>query len=818
MVNVLKSLPVRKALREKGRSLCTMAAVFCTTVLFVTVFSTMFFMADAAEEMLRENSPILADAAFFVTDDAYARIRKSPRVFEAGSGIRLADMRDAPGAADLQLFTFDDQMARWMRCFPAQGRMPESAREIVVSDQYLRDRGLSYPLDEPLTLTYSIEGESYTDRFTVTGVYEMSGQPLHVILASDALYQNICRELERRGIAPGDAVSRMAGVRFSSRGNVRRIMSRLIAEEALSFDEGELFLNDVSVFDGIGPGALLAFGALILALMLTGYLFISNIFRICIPADARFYGRLSTNGVTKKEIGRIFVRQNRLLFLAAAILALLVGYAFASAVLPGIINTYTTLQVKQRADPMIFVLSLAFSYATVRVSERGPLRLAKNAAPIEMKKYTGNYPRIKAADSKSCLNKFAMRHLRSDRVKVVMVCISLALGILLSGAFYTIVAGFDEEEYVRGDLDADFLIAKKPVFTNPNLNLYSYERTSAEELAPYKSLPGIVSAGGGSSSHVCLFPSEEVWNAFVSVVGESLYSTPGQMVTEVYGLDDLLLEALTPIDGEIDPALFHTGNYVLLDPILSDDNTNRTACYAPGETVTIPFLSGEEKTYTVMAVVESLPYSLSLPGRYQASNLYLPREEWMRREHRNDYYMYAFHVSPQFHEQWDDVLTQMEARTGGRLAYRSAKTSAEDARDYTNGLKLAGALLSLILLSMGILNFINCTAGGIYSRRRELSVLQSMGLSRREIRALLIREGMLFMAGGFVPGALLSVPLVWLLSERLLAAPYIQYRFYPQIYLAFALLFSAAAIVTPWAACHLMDRRENFLERLGGKY
>ena len=73
MLGTLKKIPIRKAIREKGKSLCVMSAVFFTTVLFVTVFSTLFFVMDAAGEMMKAASPIRSDAAFGVTAEEYER-------------------------------------------------------------------------------------------------------------------------------------------------------------------------------------------------------------------------------------------------------------------------------------------------------------------------------------------------------------------------------------------------------------------------------------------------------------------------------------------------------------------------------------------------------------------------------------------------------------------------------------------------------------------------------------------------------------------------------------------------------------------------
>ena len=815
MVNVLNKIPIRKAIREKRKSICIISAVFFTTVLFVTIFSTLFFVIDTGEEMMRASSPILSDVWFMTTEEEYERICKNPLVSEAGMGIRIGSMMEQSGVGELLLFDVDEKMAQWMRYDPTEGRMPEKGNEIVVSDQYLRDRGLTYEVDMPIELTYFIADEEYTGTFTIVGIYDKKAmQPYHAVLTSDEFYRDICKRLEQRRIKPEDATYQIAGVMFSSRGNVRRLATILITEEELDLEAGQIFLNDVSLLGSVGIGTWAALICMLVFVMAIGYLFISNIFHISISGDARFYGKLATNGVTKKEIKKLISRQNNILFLVSAIPALLVGYAFAATILPGILNVYTTIQVKSSGNFRIFVLSLVFAYATVKVSERKPIKLAKNSSPIEMKKYMGKFKQVTKTDNKDCLNKFVARHFKSDKKKVIKVCVSVALSILLANTFYAAAAGFDEKKYVEGNLDEDFIIAKKPIFTNPNVNTISYERTSEEEIAEYKNLTGIKEKGGAVVSQVCLSPSEEIWDAFIRIMGENPYSTPGEMYADAYGLDDIMVEKLKPIDGEVDLELFHAGNYVLLNPIMSDDNIDNVACYKPGDEVTIPFRSGEVGTYTVMAIVESLPYSLSFPGRWYASDMYLPMEEWQAKEKQNDYYIYAFDVEEEYHDLWEDTL---ESRLGGKdsaLAYQSARTEAEKAKGYITALKLAGFVLSVIMLSMGILNFINCTVGGIYSRRKELAILQSMGMEKQEIKISLAKEGMLYMGGGLVPGVLLSILGVYVLLEKVLMLPFIEYHFYPAVYLLFAMLGGISAVLVPCISYRVMDKKEDFLTRI----
>ncbi len=642
MVSVLRKIPIRKAVREKGKSLCVAAAVFFTTVLFVMVFSTLFFVMDAAEEMMKASSPMLSDAMLSVTEEEYERICANPGVAETSTGIIVARMREPSGAGIIPLYEAEEQMARWMRYYPVEGRMPERGNEIVVSDQYLRERGLTYREDLPINLTFTyLDEKEYTETFTVVGVYKRALQPYHAIL--------VCAYWEQCGLDPREAADRQAGVMFSSHGNVRRLASMLVMEEEIDLEEGEIYINDISLLSSLDFSTWAALLALVLLVMWLGYLFISNIFHLSVTGDARFFGKLSTNGITKKEIKKLIRRQNNILFLAAVVPALLVGYLFSAAVLPGILSAFMTIQARGSGNGWIFVLAFAFSYLTVRVSERKPMKLAKNASPVEMKRYIGGFRRVKTVDDGDCLKKFVVRHFQSDKIKVLKVCVSIAVSILLANIFYAVTAGFDVESYVAGDLDADYIFAKESVFTNPSLNPVSYERIAREEIAGCRGLPGVEAAGGASRSHICLLPTQEEWDAFEEIWGEGAYSDPGKMWTGAYGLDAMLLQKLQPISGTIDPDQFQTGKYILLDPILSDDNKENVACYQPGDEVTVPFASGEVGTYTVMAIVEELPESMRFPGRYYASNVYLPMSEWQDKEQQDDYYLYAFDVKETFH-------------------------------------------------------------------------------------------------------------------------------------------------------------------------
>ena len=55
-----------------------------------------------------------------------------------------------------------------------------------------------------------------------------------------------------------------------------------------------------------------------------------------------------------------------------------------------------------------------------------------------------------------------------------------------------------------------------------------------------------------------------------------------------------------------------------------------------------------------------------------------------------------------------------------------------------------GTIIALLLLFVGVLNYANTIASGIQNRRLIFSVMESIGMSRKQINQLLIREGILY--------------------------------------------------------------------------
>ena len=70
---------------------------------------------------------------------------------------------------------------------------------------------------------------------------------------------------------------------------------------------------------------------------------------------------------------------------------------------------------------------------------------------------------------------------------------------------------------------------------------------------------------------------------------------------------------------------------------------------------------------------------------------------------------------------------------------------------------MLGGALSFIVGLVGILNFFNAILTGILSRRREFAMLQSIGMTGKQLKTMLVCEGLIYALGSIVLSLLLTV-------------------------------------------------------------
>jgi putative ABC transport system permease protein len=99
--------------------------------------------------------------------------------------------------------------------------------------------------------------------------------------------------------------------------------------------------------------------------------------------------------------------------------------------------------------------------------------------------------------------------------------------------------------------------------------------------------------------------------------------------------------------------------------------------------------------------------------------------------------------------------------------YESKATIREEFSEYEKMFLLVGGVLCAIIGLVGILNFFNAIMTGILSRRHEFAVLQSVGMTNRQLRTMLMYEGLFYVFSSVVVEVILSLVLMPLLGNVL---------------------------------------------------
>src|SRR5699024_9379827 len=149
--------------------------------------------------------------------------------------------------------------------------------------------------------------------------------------------------------------------------------------------------------------------------------------------------------------------------------------------------------------------------------------------------------------------------------------------------------------------------------------------------------------------------------------------------------------------------------------------------------------------YTVAALV-TVPSALSY--RYYGSDEFILNDQTFVQDTGTDSIMYyAFDTTDESNADMETFLSDYTENVNPELDYESKATYAGEFESMRSMFLLLGGALSFIVGLVGVLNFFNAILTGIIARQRELAVLQAVGMTGRQMRAMLVWEGLLYALG-----------------------------------------------------------------------
>ena len=632
---------------------------------------------------------------------------------------------------------------------------------------------------------------------------------------------------------------RMMGITFSDTKNIDAKTQKVLRESGLtelSFQtnlaytpelQSSILAENLSMYSGM------------MLVFLAGYLIIYNVFQISVAADIQFYGKLRTLGTTKKQLKKLIYGQGNRLSAIGIPIGLAAGYLLGVLLVPVWIPM-KEMRAVVSASPVIFVGSALFSYITVLISCMLPARMAGKVSPIEALRYTDGsasyHKKKKKTKNGASLQGMAWANLWRSRKRTVVVICSLTLGLVLMSYFYAKNVSFDVEKYLMDLTVADYQVDDA---TNDASSFYdpASKTISDTMLAEIMGLGegGAVEATGRLYSRqeplvlseqakrnltdfyneerladfASYDPSFPEWKAGfeAAVAGEVCMYT-------IYGADGLILEAAAGsgylLDGAFDAALFATGQYCLaIGPSMVPGDVVPT--HAVGEKVLIA-----GRAFEVMAVLSPLRPMVSGQDSLAFDlPLVLPADVFTKMWQGSNLRKFYFNVTDEAMEDAKELINRYQQGEAAGMNVVSRQTMIAQYEAQTRASSVMGYAVSIIIALVGVLNFVNSMVTAIIARRREFAMIQSVGMTKRQLWQMLTFEGLCYAGLTLLAAYILGALAVGVLLRAMVTAVegYSTFRFtlFPLVCCTPVLIVTA--LVIPYL-CFRNLERQSIVERL----
>lgn len=812
-----KKLAKMSFVASKGRNRMAVAAIILTTVLFCGLFTLGSGLVESAHRAnLVMSGGDVHGRVQHIDDAIYHDLANNDLVAEMGYTQKLADGFTLPALQkrDTRFWYYDETAMTMQFVTPTGGHIPKEADEVMTDTVTLELLDVPQKVGAPITLSFTVHGKPVTRTFRLAGWWESyPGITYGTVVASAAYVQAHRDELFEKATDDRDDTGTVTGlIHFHDTKSLRADMEALLAETDYSTDyEKSNYVNA-----GVNPmfekreastdlGTWLALFAASALFIVAGYLIIYNIFQISVLRDLHLYGLLKTIGATERQIHAVVKRQALWLCVIGLPLGLALGFVVGRGLLPFFLADSRFAVVT--LHPSIFIVSTLFVLFTVGLSVRKPVKMAKRVSPIEAVRYNDSAPSQKrkqrrSARSGTLRRSMACQNLGRYKRRTMLVVLSLTLSVVLTNTVAIFATSVNPEDALKNLINYDFRVGQSSLLDNYVMDGKGIE---PEVVRTLQAVPGF-ETGGAEYGCRTVYHSDTTKQQ-VNLEGEGRYST------FVYGLEDFMWSRLESLDGET-TATFSSDDAILEGVYVSSrgemDTSSRN--HEVGDRVTI-MLNGEERTFTVAGHVvanEANTYD------WVGSCFFLPSAVYQQLTGDTVVKSYQFDVAEESLETTEVYLQEYTNETAPTLTYDSKDSILAGVKEIQRIVLNVGGSLVLIVGLIGILNFINTVLTSIYSRRRELAVLQSVGMTDRQLHGLLIAEG----CGYVLLTALVAVPLA-LLAAFFIVKPicadiwFLQFNWTLRPLVLMLGLLLLMGMVVPLVACRRMVRKAP-MERLKG--
>lgn len=487
-------------------------------------------------------------------------------------------------------------------------------------------------------------------------------------------------------------------------------------------------------------------------ILIAGALTIYSIYYVSLINKVQEFGKLAALGATKRQIRQIILRENLIVAGLSIPAGLLIGIAAVKFVFFQLISSISseqamTKEMRQVLDngevslilPWIIAMTIGVTLLTVILASLKPMRQASKIMPIEAMRYTGqmqgNKKQRKGFIDLNLL-RLANANLSRNKKRTMVTIFSLGMIGILFVVISTVFSCMNPKQAARDTIAEDYcmsIASREGDKMRPELKWTVIQQNNPlnnKVINKIKAIDGV-----------------EKVDAFQSITGEvPSVKDPGTDKPMSLSIGGISKDQMALINRDIEKG------HATYEELNSGDKVIATgyilANYPEikiGDTLTFKFFDGDRTFEKDMTIIGGGSFAQSVTN----FDNFLMSNEAIKKLSKNNltYYVNIKAAKGKTKTVQSAIENIEEGNELFRLeSYEEVLKQWEDTLQLTAG---AGYAIMLVLAIVGIMNLINTTIDSILSRKKELGVMQAIGMSNQQMKKMLRTEGFVY-AGGII--------------------------------------------------------------------
>ena len=606
-----------------------------------------------------------------------------------------------------------------------KGKLPSKENEIVLDSGALKALGYkNKDLGEKIKISYNDykSDKKIEKEFIISGILKTSE-----ISEAGKYYYAIISESYMRNTRDMSQEDFNIYVKLNDKSNlsIEQAKSKLnkIAND-VGLDTINVAVNE-NYINALKPDMETIMGGVFvgLVIVLSSILVIYNIFYISIVTKVQEFGKLRAIGATKKQVKNIVFKEGFILAGIAIPIGIILGYALSNIIIKSVMD----IDVKSSQLPVI-LLVIIISFMSVVLSLLKPMKVASKVSIVDAVRYTGNKisNKNKRKGYKNInLKRLSQANLERNKKRTYMTLVSLILSGTIFITVSTALESFDAEKMARANFPYDIEVRlagyEMDSDKNPknNLNILQMNNPLSKDfLNQIKDIEGIKKIESARSVKVGMDDYDvEFKHDLLQSVDEN----------DVKSLNNNL------VDGKINFERLQTGDEIVITHV----DTAKEMGVKAGDKIRLTLYDGDnkiKKEFKVQAIAMVVP-SFGIGKDFIDRTLKYDSTSSL-----------GIYTEEGKYQEIKDSIKKI-AKNNGFLETDFIDSRIESNKATISFIKIMGYTLTGIIGVIGFMNLVNTMITSIVTRKKELGMLQAIGLTNKQLVKMLNSEAIYYTSG-----------------------------------------------------------------------